>query len=225
MEPADERLPLVDRYVPSLRENARRTYELLDRALTGRFHDDDERLVARGIVELAADLDMIDLIRFAEGAVAAGVAALQAGRPLVVDDAVATQGLNLLLLERLGVGVYAGTRASGVLATVRTEPRGWHIEAMRRVQQHLDGAVVAIGWQKQALLYVLDRVDAGLARPALIVGMPWGFVNVAEAKAELMRRTVPYITITGTRGGARLAVEAVNALLLLAERNVGDGSP
>jgi precorrin-8X/cobalt-precorrin-8 methylmutase len=135
----------------------------------------------------------------------------------VIDDGVTAQGLNQLLMERLNVALHCGTREKGVLGTVRTEPRGWHLEAMRRVKQHLDGAVVAIGWQKQSLLYVLDLVDAGVARPALIVGMPWGFVNGAEAKEELMARDVPYIAVTGTRGGSRLAVEAVNAMLAMAD--------
>jgi precorrin-8X/cobalt-precorrin-8 methylmutase len=86
---------------------------------------------------------------------------------------------------------------------------------MRRVQHHLDGAVVAIGHDPAALLFVLDRVDAALARPALIIGMPWGFVAVGEAKAELLRRDIPSIVIEGMRGGARLAAAAVNALLWL----------
>jgi precorrin-8X/cobalt-precorrin-8 methylmutase len=217
----EERLPLVDRYVPTITEAARRTYAIIDGALSGRFRDDDERRIARGVVELSADLTVIDQIRFSEGAIAAGVAALRAGRPVVVDDGVTTQGLNEPALERLRVPVYCGTREKGVLTSVRTEPRGWHIEAMRRVAQHLDGAIVAIGWRAQALLYVLDKMDAGLARPALIIGMPWGFVNAAEAKEELLARDVPSIALSGTRGGARLAVEAVNALLILAGKQEG----
>jgi len=80
----------------------------------------------------------------------------------------------------------------------------------------LEGAVVAIGNAPTALLALLDLVQAGVARPAVIIGIPVGFVAATESKEALLRCTVPFITVTGTRGGTPLAVAAVNALLLLA---------
>jgi precorrin-8X/cobalt-precorrin-8 methylmutase len=87
---------------------------------------------------------------------------------------------------------------------------------MRSLAPELDGGVVVIGTAPTALLAVLDLVDAGEVQPALIVGTPVGFTAAAEAKAELMGRSVPYVTVEGTRGGAALAAAATNALLRLA---------
>ena len=84
------------------------------------------------------------------------------------------------------------------------------------VQGISDGAVVAIGNAPTALLALLDLVSEGLVRPALVVGMPVGYVACAESKEELTRSDVPYITIKGRRGGSSAAAATVNALLTLA---------
>jgi precorrin-8X/cobalt-precorrin-8 methylmutase len=72
---------------------------------------------------------------------------------------------------------------------------------------------VAIGNAPTALLALLDLIDEGEAAPALVIGMPVGFVACAESKDELLKRTVPYITILGRRGGSSAAAATVNALL------------
>jgi precorrin-8X/cobalt-precorrin-8 methylmutase len=78
--------------------------------------------------------------------------------------------------------------------------------------------VVAIGNAPTALLALLDLIEHDGIRPALVVGMPVGFVRAAESKAELMKHQTPYITIEGTRGGSTLAAATVNALLRLAQK-------
>ncbi len=90
---------------------------------------------------------------------------------------------------------------------------------MLHLSPMMEGAVVALGNAPTALLALLDGLGAGMPAPALIVGMPVGFVGAAESKEELMARTppsVPYICLEGTRGGSPLAAATVNALLRLA---------
>jgi precorrin-8X/cobalt-precorrin-8 methylmutase len=81
-------------------------------------------------------------------------------------------------------------------------------------RKHLKGAVVAIGNAPTALFRLLELLDEGVAKPALILGFPVGFVGAAESKAELAAnsRGVPFITLHGRRGGSALAAAAVNAL-------------
>ena len=78
----------------------------------------------------------------------------------------------------------------------------------------IGGAVIAIGNAPTALFRLLERLDAGLAKPALILGLPVGFVGAAESKAALAAnsRGVPFITVKGRRGGSAMAAAAVNAL-------------
>jgi precorrin-8X/cobalt-precorrin-8 methylmutase len=87
---------------------------------------------------------------------------------------------------------------------------------MRHLGKRLNGAIVAIGNAPTALLALLELIDSNGVKPALVVGMPVGFVQAKESKDELMKRDIPYITIVGTRGGSAMAVATVNALLKIA---------
>lgn len=86
--------------------------------------------------------------------------------------------------------------------------------ALELWQEHLKGAVVAIGNAPTALFYLLEMLDAGAPKPALILGFPVGFVGAAESKAALAAdsRGVPFMTLHGRRGGSAIATAAVNAL-------------
>jgi len=90
---------------------------------------------------------------------------------------------------------------------------------MLLLEAHSSGAVVAIGNAPTALLAVLELVGAGRITPALVVGMPVGFVAAAESKELLQRQDVPYVTVTGTRGGSALAAATLNLLLGWAARH------
>ena len=91
---------------------------------------------------------------------------------------------------------------------------------MRELAPQIDGAVVAIGNAPTALLALLDMVDDNKVSPALIIGMPVGFVACAESKAELIDRKVNYIAIEGNRGGSSAAAATLNALLILATEGI-----
>ncbi|ESR71445.1 precorrin-8X methylmutase [Pseudomonas aeruginosa VRFPA05] len=86
--------------------------------------------------------------------------------------------------------------------------------ALEHWREHLEGSVVVIGNAPTALFYLLEMLDAGAPKPALILGFPVGFVGAAESKAMLAAdsRGVPYVIVRGRRGGSAMAAAAVNAL-------------
>lgn len=86
--------------------------------------------------------------------------------------------------------------------------------ALEHWREHLEGSVVVIGNAPTALFYLLEMLDAGAPKPALIIGMPVGFIGAAESKDALAAdsRGVPYVIVRGRRGGSAMAVAAVNAL-------------
>ena len=88
--------------------------------------------------------------------------------------------------------------------------------AIRELAPLLDGAVVAIGNAPTALLALLDLLSESDVQPALVLGMPVGFVACAESKEELEHSNAPFITIRGRRGGSSAAAAAINAMLILA---------
>jgi precorrin-8X/cobalt-precorrin-8 methylmutase len=94
--------------------------------------------------------------------------------------------------------------------------------AMNLAAPMLRGGIAMIGNAPTALIRLLELMDQGKAAPALIVGMPVGFVNAAESKELLLpRKDVPYITVQGRKGGTTLAAAAVNALAEIALRGMG----
>ena len=176
-----------------------------------RFTREEERVAVRiihacGIVSVAAD------IAFSPGAVAAGIAALQAGAPVLCDAMMVANGVTRARLPMdnrvictLGDPAVAGIGAR--FGTTRTAA------AMELWREHIGGAVVAIGNAPTALFRLLELLDAGLPAPACVVGMPVGFVGAAESKAALIADgRIPCLVVRGRMGGSAMAAAAINAL-------------
>ncbi len=214
---------LLARYHVPPEEIEARSFAIVERLTPWLPADAAEREVVVRLVHATGDPEVAASVRMSPGAVAAGAAALRAGRPIFVDVGMALAGISRRLADRLGCRLACLLDLPGVAEEARRSGFTRAAAAVRLAGPQLSGGVVAIGNAPTALLALLDLVDAGLALPALIVGVPVGFVNAAEAKQELMRRDVPYLTLPGTRGGTPLAVAAVNALLRLAARSGGSG--
>ncbi|GAC1538616.1 MAG: cobalt-precorrin-8 methylmutase [Polyangiales bacterium] len=177
----------------------------------------DEWQVVRRVIHATADFEFRALIRFGHDAIGAGVRALRSGCPLLVDVKMIAVGLNEQRLGAYGCKVHAFISDEDVIAeaTARNSTRA--IESMRKAHRLglLDGAIVAIGNAPTALLEVLRLVREEGARPALVIGVPVGFVSAAESKDALIASTVPFIAARGRKGGSAIAVAIVHALLLL----------
>ena len=213
-------MSLVERYalLPEEidRESLRMVEASLPRSLDLRA---PERYVVCRIVRAEGDPDIAATIRFSSGAVERGLAALAAHAAVITDVRMVEAGISRALLKRHGIATRCMIDAPEVAARAQREGTTRSVAALRELAPHLNGAVVAIGNAPTALLALLDLVDAGQVSPALIIGMPVGFVACPESKDELMRRSAPYITIPGRRGGSSAAAATVNALLdLLSQR-------
>jgi precorrin-8X/cobalt-precorrin-8 methylmutase len=179
--------------------------------LTG-IAPDLEKLAVRvihacGMTDITADL------AFSAGAGLAGRAALAAGAPILCDAKMVAYGITRARLP-------AGNEVICTLDDPRVPVLAGEIgntrsaAALELWRPHLAGSVVAIGNAPTALFHLLDMLAAGVPRPALIVGMPVGFVGAAESKALLAEGAhgVPFVVVRGRRGGSAMAAAAVNAL-------------
>ena len=162
---------------------------------------------ACGMSDLASDL------LFSPGAAEAGIAALAIGATIICDVEMVRSGIIASRLPPVSTIVctlnHEGV-AKQAIATGQTRSAA----AAELWGEHLAGAVVAIGNAPTALFRLLELLDDGAPKPALIIGMPVGFVGAAESKAELAAnsRGCPYITISGRRGGSAFAAAAINAM-------------
>lgn len=169
--------------------------------------------VAVRLIHACGMVDVADRLAHSPHAAEAGRTALAAGAPVLCDCRMVAAGIvaaalpadNPVLVTLTDARVPAMAHASG---TTRSAA------AVELWAEHLDGAVVAIGNAPTALFRLLELLDAGAPRPALILGFPVGFVGAAEAKAELAARPrgADFVTLRGRRGGSAIASAALNAL-------------
>ena len=177
--------------------------------------------VVRRMIHANADFDFNGLTDFHPDAVEAGLAAiLRRGTPFVADVEMICVGLSASRLAHFGMHTHQFISDADVIERARIENTTRAVQAMRKAHRLglLDGSIVGIGNAPTALIELVRLIRENGARPALVVGMPVGFVSAAESKdlmAEL--NEVPWVVIRGRKGGSTLVVAAIHALLGLAE--------
>lgn len=181
---------------------------------------DVERYVVTRIVRAEGEPQIVDSVKFSPGAVEIGIEAMKTSAQIVTDVRMVEVGTSKVLLGRSGNPITTLIDAPNVAERAKAEGITRSAAAIRELAPKISGAVVAIGNAPTALLALLDLVDEQKVSPALIIGMPVGFVACAESKQELVHRTVPYITILGNRGGSSAAAATLNALLTIATEGI-----
>ena len=170
-----------------------------------------ERELLERLVHSSGDPAIAPLLRFSPGACAMGLQALASGAVILTDTAMAASAVAPMARRTFANPVHS------VLAWAPAAPPVGGTRAAAGMERALaahPGAVVLIGSAPTALELLLERVAAGaLAAPALVIGMPVGFVGVAESKRHLAASDLPQIRLEGSRGGAGLVAAAANALL------------
>ena len=178
-----------------------------------------EQEVLERLVHSSGDFGLVPALRFAPGACAAGLAALADGAAILTDTAMARAAVAPMARRTLGSAVHSILEwVPGELPAAPSPPAGAGrtrtAAGMEEALRRHPGAVVLIGSAPTALERLLVLVRQGEAvPPALVIGMPVGFVGVAESKRHLAASGLSQIRLEGSRGGAGLAAAAVNALL------------
>jgi precorrin-8X/cobalt-precorrin-8 methylmutase len=169
--------------------------------------------VAVRLIHTCGMTDIITDLAASVNAVAAGRAALIAGKPILCDSQMVAEGITRKRLPAENA-VICTLHHPQVPALAKEVGNTRSAAAMEMWYPHMENAVIAIGNAPTALFRLLEILDAGSPKPAVILGFPVGFVGAAESKAALAEdsRGVPFITIHGRRGGSAMAAAAVNAI-------------
>ncbi|CUH68660.1 Precorrin-8X methylmutase [Thalassovita autumnalis] len=171
-----------------------------------------ERMAIR-LIHACGMVEVADRLAFSENAYAAGHAALQAGKPILCDCEMVGAGIirRYLPAENEVIVTLNDARTPGIAAGIGNTRSAAAVELWA---DHLEGAVVAVGNAPTALFHLLELIDQGAPKPAVILGFPVGFVGAAESKAELAAnpRGCDFVALRGRRGGSAIASAAVNAL-------------
>jgi len=177
-----------------------------------RFAPDLHPLMTR-LIHACGMVEIVDRLAYSEQVAAAGQAALRVGAPVLCDCEMVGAGIIRRYLPA-GNDVIVTLNDASVPALAAKIGNTRSAAAVELWQDRIAGAVVAIGNAPTALFHLLELLDAGWPKPAVILGFPVGFVGAAESKAELARdaRGCDYIALRGRRGGSAMASAAVNAL-------------
>ncbi len=194
------------------------SFEIIDSLLEPEDPEDPEYKIVRRIVHTTGDPSLARAVIFSAGAAGTGVSALAGKSQIYCDVNMVAAGVKPTATTRgLGVTCLVADPAAAELARKEGLTRG--AAAMRLASgnhgSRLDGAVVAIGNSPTALFELLRlAMDTGV-KPALVIGVPVGFVGAAESKEALATSGLPHITLPGNRGGSNVAAAIINALIRL----------
>lgn len=191
----------------------KRSFEIITELLGDRVLDPENEPVIKRVIHTTADFDYADNLCFSERAVAKGIEALRTGCDIVTDTQMARSGINKTILGRLGGEVHCFMSDPDVAEEARARGITRAVVSMERAAKLEKPCIFAVGNAPTALLALHDLIAAGTVKPALVVGVPVGFVNVVESKERIMTAGVPYIVARGRKGGSNVAAAICNAML------------
>lgn len=196
-----------------------KSFAIIEQLLTDASWTPGETSVVKRVVHATGDPSLAGHLLFSPAAAEEGAAALAAGSPVYCDVNMVRSGVAPSL-RRIGREAHCLVEATETQEVADREGITRTAAAVRVLGSRLNGAVIAIGNAPTALQEVVLAAREQGIRPALVVGVPVGFVGAAEAKEALVRSDLPYISLPGLRGGSPVAVATVNALARVAAERV-----
>lgn len=214
--PPDRRAPMPEF---SQHPIEKESFRIISEELGAALFNEAELPVIKRVIHSTADFEYKDIIRFSPLALTSGIAALRAGKPVITDVRMVEAGISKDRLGPLGGRVYCFSSDADVIERAMSTGATRAALSMEKAAPYIQGAVVAIGNAPTALNALLRLYREKNIRPALVVGVPVGFVGAEESKEGLMRSGLEHITTAGRKGGSTVAVAIVNALLIEAVKN------
>lgn len=175
--------------------------------------------IVRRMIHTSADFDYLATVRFHPRAVATGVDIIRNAGTIFTDTNMALSGIRTNDLERFGAHARCLMASPRIAQLAQAQGITRARAAVDDAAGRLDNAIYVVGNAPTALLRLIERVRQGEACPALIIGLPVGFVNAIESKQALLDLGTPYIANVGRKGGSNVAASVVNALILLANED------
>ena len=195
------------------REIEQRSMETITKELNGRTWPEPEFSVIKRCIHTSADFDYADNLCFSPNACQIGIEALKHGADIVTDTKMAMSGINKNKLATLGGQVHCYISDPDVVEEAKARGCTRSTVSMERGARIQKPVIFVIGNAPTALIELDRLIKEGAVKPALIVGVPVGFVNVVESKELIMQAGVPYIVARGRKGGSNIGAAIINALL------------
>jgi len=192
------------------------SFKIIDEETGPHDFPDDRWQIVRRMIHTSADFDYLQTTRFHPRAVAAGIRAIQNGRAVFTDTHMALAGIRKQSIEKFGGTARCLINDPAVIDAARQAGTTRAKAAAQAAAAEMQDGIYVVGNAPTALLEVIHLISEKEAAPALVVGLPVGFVNAAESKQALMDLDIPYISNVGRKGGSNLAASVINALIIQA---------
>lgn len=194
-------------------EIEKRSFEIITEELGARKIDPEFELVVKRVIHTTADFDYYDNMAFSEHAVQKMMEAIRAGCDIVTDTTMAMSGINKKTLAQFGGQVHCFIGDADVADEAKQRGVTRSLVSMEKAAKLNKPLIFAVGNAPTALYSICDLYRAGKLNPEMVIGVPVGFVNVVEAKEEVMKTIPNYIVARGRKGGSNVAAAIVNAAL------------
>jgi precorrin-8X/cobalt-precorrin-8 methylmutase len=192
------------------------SFDIIDREVGNHDFNEAQWAIVRRMIHTTADFEFKDMVRFHPAAIAAGIKAIRGGKMIITDTNMARVGIRTKELAQFGVTVKCYMTDPQVHEKAKSNGTTRAKAAVDMAADDMRDGIYVVGNAPTALLRLIELINEGKVQPALIIGLPVGFVNAAESKAALLEMDYPNISNIGRKGGSNLAASVVNALIILA---------
>lgn len=201
-------------FIKNPRAIEEKSMDLIDPFISDIDLTDEEVTVYSRMIHASGDVDYGHLIRTSENAVEEGIKALAKGCNIYCDVNMVKAGINKNALKVLGSEVFCRVSDPEIAKIAKEKNIARSMAAMNSFGTDLNGAIIAVGNAPTALYEAIRMTLEDGIKPALIIGIPVGFVGAADSKEQLIRKApCPYITVRGAKGGSSIVASCVNALM------------
>ncbi len=197
------------------REIEKKSFAIISEALGKREFPPFQESIVKRVIHTTADFDYADNLKISESAISKAFEAIRSGCNIVTDTKMAAAGINRKSLSRFGGTIVC--RIDDAEVSLEAGTRGITRSAVSMEQAALDAKnqIFAVGNAPTALIRLAELIRGGIIAPALVIGVPVGFVNVIESKELIKAAGAPYIVAQGRKGGSNVAAAIVNAILYM----------
>ena len=194
----------------------KRSFEIITEELGDVKLDELQEPIIKRVIHTSADFDYVNTLCFSEDAVKIALEAIKNGADIVTDTQMAKAGINKATLKKSGSQVHCFMSDEDVAVKAKENGTTRAVVSMEKACTLEKPLIMAIGNAPTALIKLDELIKEGKIKPALVIGVPVGFVNVVESKEIILQSGVPYIVARGRKGGSNVAAAIVNALLYMA---------
>ena len=191
--------------------------QIIENEIGPHSYNEQEWPIVRRVIHSTADFDFArdNKIIFHKDAIKNGLKALKNGSSIVVDVNGIIGLLNKQNPKDFGNNVICNISEPSIMEAAKEAGKTRAQMSMRIAKEDMNGGIVVVGNAPTALLEVMEMIREGITKPALVIGIPVGFISAVESKEELAKMDIPFITNLGRKGGSPCASAIVNALYKL----------